>query len=307
MSSLCLGSCQWGMLYGIHEKPIPTRAEVSEMLDFAVANKIEHIDTARAYGYAEVILGEYEHPFKIISKLSPKTMMPNPNVIVECRKSRNRFGRRLDGFLFHTPEQIYDDKLLDQLKACKKEGLADNIGVSIYDVTDGLSALRKGIDYIQIPYSVLDQRFDKSSFFQVAKDKGIKVFARSAFLQGLLVTRCIPERLKDTESYVNTFREIAKEYHIAGEDRDSLVETALLFSLTHPYIDYTVFGVRNISQLKQDFSIYKQKDKYDYGACRQAIKDRLSNIPKSVVLPSLWAKPKEGENRSSDEKMNRVI
>ena len=65
------------------------------------------------------------------------------------------------------------------LQKAKDSGLVKNIGVSIYDIGEALQAAELGVDYIQVPYNVFDQRLDSTNF-DIAKNK-VKVFARSPF------------------------------------------------------------------------------------------------------------------------------
>ena len=80
MTQLCLGTVQFGMNYGINNQigRQPTWEESFDMLDYAIENGIDTIDTARAYGETELVLGEYlrensrhKSNVKIISKLRP--------------------------------------------------------------------------------------------------------------------------------------------------------------------------------------------------------------------------------------------
>lgn len=201
MAKLCLGTVQFGMKYGVNNviNRQPTWEESFAMLDYAIENGIETIDTARAYGEAELILGEYfrnrrnSSKVKIISKLRPNVIEDGCDVYGKVREeledSLRRIGiEKLHGYLLHTPEYIYQSEILKSLQKLKEEGLVDNIGISIYDLKEGYAAIDTGIvDYIQLPYSILDQRGIKSGFIQKAKDAGITIFTRSAFLQGLFM------------------------------------------------------------------------------------------------------------------------
>lgn len=52
----------------------------------------------------------------------------------------------------------------------------------------GFTAINTGfVNYIQMPYSVFDQRGNIEGFIKKAKKSGIKIFTRSAFLQGLFM------------------------------------------------------------------------------------------------------------------------
>ena len=73
MTELALGTVQFGMNYGITNKTgkVPIN-NIKEILATAKNEGINYIDTARAYGNAEKLIGEANNQtnkFKIISKI----------------------------------------------------------------------------------------------------------------------------------------------------------------------------------------------------------------------------------------------
>lgn len=288
MAKLCLGSAQFGMQYGLFSKGRPSEDEVFEILNYARNNGIEYFDTAAAYGNAEELLGNSRTIVKIITKIKPVSLLDNPNVAEEIKKSTERIGKRPYGVLLHTPECIYDKEIVEQLKKAKKDGFTDNIGVSVYEVKHGMDAAKMGFDIIQIPYSVLDQRFDTCDFFQICRDNDVKVFARSPFLQGLLLadTKEIPDSMAYAIPYVTKFQEIANSWGIEYN------EACLLFCLyKKPNIYSVIFGVDNLQQLKEDVEIYKNVYA-GFDDFWQIIKHEFKDIPRAVILPSLWKEQK---------------
>lgn len=300
MNKLVLGTVQFGLDYGIVNKlGKPSLEDSLKMLAFAFQNGIRTFDTAFAYGDAEEILGKFvvdnklAGKVKIISKLKPNIFEGrSPEVskykIIkwEIEKSLNKLHiKSLDGYLLHTPAYIYDKKIVEALKQCKKEGLISNFGVSIYDAKDALYAVKDArVDYIQIPYSVFDQRLDKTDFFKIAKKNNVKIFARSAFLQGLILMKnsMIPKHLSEAKKYLNTFDKII------GKHGFTRIQTAMLFSYSNSNIDSLVFGVDNVSQLKQNIGIANRA--VDFEKCRAELEARFIPIKKSIIFPSLWSK-----------------
>ena len=69
---LALGTVQFGQSYGIsNSRGKPSEKNVQKIIDFALKNDITTLDTAPAYGRAEIILGRMLNPaenFKIITK-----------------------------------------------------------------------------------------------------------------------------------------------------------------------------------------------------------------------------------------------
>jgi len=293
MAKLCLGTAGFGMKYGINNKTgKSTKKQVFKMFDLARREGIEYIDTAQAYGDAEEILGEYKHrkSFKIITKLLPNCFDDAAGKAINSAIMDMWIGSFIDrlrqdpaAMLLHTPRYIYDEKIRCALR--KFRCLADvPIGVSIYNPEDALCAVKLGFDVIQVPYNIFDQRLDYTDFFQLAKEAGVQVFARSPFLQGLILMREdeIPDHLSLAKDYLREFDRIIRKHGF------SRLEAAFLFSLTHTGLNHVVFGVDNIRQLKEDIQIAKRR--YDFRACCWELTQAFRDVPESIVIPSLWAK-----------------
>lgn len=303
MAELCLGTVQFGMKYGINNTlGQPTEEDVFEMLDTAIVGGIHVIDTARAYGTAEVVLGKYfenrknADSLQIISKL-------RPNVIEDTEKDVRGAVRRefestlerlhvqhLDGYLLHTPQYIYNTEIVKGLRGLKEEKLVDHIGVSIYDLQEGYAALRtEGIDYIQLPYSILDQRGIQEGFIQKAKECGLTIFTRSAFLQGLFMMKkeSIPDSLKHVIPYIVRFDELLEKYSV------NKIDALIQFVRQEKGIDYLVFGVDTKEQLAQDINICRNH--YIPESFIEEVKNTFVDIERSIIFPSLWSNGKKAE------------
>lgn len=298
MAKLCLGTVQFGMKYGINNKiGPPSKDDTFEMLDIAIENGITKIDTASAYGIAEELLGEYilkrkyKNNVEIISKLRPNILDIEVGTVQNIVKNQVRKSlhtlqiEQLDGYLLHTPQYIYNQQILDALQICKKDGLVKNIGISIYEIQDGFEAINTGIiDYVQLPYSVFDQRGEKDGFLVEAKKNNIEVYTRSAFLQGLTFMQKdeIPQSIEKAKNYLEIFDDLLKKYHV------NRVNGLLNFVADNKNIDYLVLGVDNKEQLIKNIKIidnYKVSKEFI-----EEIKEKFQYIDKNIILPSLWAK-----------------
>jgi len=295
---LVLGTVQFGLNYGINNfNGQPTFEDSISMLNFAFDHGIDTFDTAFAYGQAEEILGEFisrrhlTDKIKVITKLKPNIISESagePYDIIAANLEESLKRMRLDsvdGYLFHTPAYIKDEKLVDALLRLKSQGLVKNIGVSIYNEDDAIYAANLAqTDYIQIPYSIFDQRLDKTDFFVIAKKNKIKVFGRSAFLQGLffMADNKIPSHLENAKQYFKRLDEIIGRYGLTR------TQAALLFSYDNKNIDAVVFGVDNLAQLKEDFQIINQK--IDSEKCLAELRNNFSLIEDNIIFPSLWKK-----------------
>lgn len=297
-SRLCLGTVQFGLDYGVNNKVgKPSKSDVFEMLDIAVDRGIFYFDTAAAYGNAEELLGEYfmsrggKSRFEIISKLRPNLIDDQSNnhdnvVEKEIIKSLKKMNLEvLNGYLLHTPSNFYDSKIIEDLTRCKEKGLVKNIGVSIYEFNHAIDVVSSAtVDYIQVPYSIFDQRIDNDHFFEIAQRNKVKVFARSAFLQGLLLmdSNNLPQNLEHVRVYLNQLETVLQKY---GMSRD---EGAIVFSYQNPDIDYLVFGVDNREQLIRNIDLIEKSEiNQEYIL---EIREKFSNIEDSIIFPSLWEK-----------------
>lgn len=294
---LCLGTVQFGMKYGINNTlGKPTLQQSFEMLDTAFDKGIKIIDTARAYGDAEEILGEYfkrnpnRKDVSVISKLAPNIVDAGEDNIYEkiekaCLDSLKRIGIDcLNGYLLHTPEYIYNKEIVNSLIKLKEKGYVQNIGVSIYDIKEGIAAVNSGVvDYIQLPYSVLDQRGIKTGFISDAKKAGIKIFTRSTFLQGLFFMQRaqIPENLKKVNVYLDIIDKLMTKYNVG------LAELLINFVSSEDDIDYLVFGVDTKEQLVENIDIFSGRK-----IPRELIdelKININDIEDGIIFPSLWS------------------
>lgn len=297
-SRLCLGTVQFGLDYGVNNQlGKPDKADVFQMLDIAADRGIRYIDTAAAYGNAEELLGEYiikrgaYHKFEVISKLKPNLIdkcLNNKVITVENEIVKSLEKMNLDvlnGYLLHTPTDFYYSEVIEGLIRSKEKGLVKNIGVSIYEFSHAMDVVSSDcIDYIQVPYNIFDQRMDQEHFFETAKKNNIKVFSRSAFLQGLLLmdVNQLPLHLKHAKEYLLQYKGILVKY---GMTKD---EGAIVFSYNNTNFDYLVFGVDNQEQLIRDIAIIENNE-IDKNYIKQ-IKETFSKIEESIIFPSLWAK-----------------
>ena len=292
---LCLGTVQQGMEYGINNQYGKLSVEESlEIFHQAVVSGIDVFDTARAYGDAEYLIGEYFRRYgnangiKIISKLRPNVFSEGDNFYdimkAECQESLRRLGiDKLYGYLLHTPEYIRNSQIVEALCRLKTEGFVENIGVSIYEIEDGDYAIAANVDFVQLPVSVFDQRGITSGFIKRAKDAGIKIFARSAFLQGLFFMEetNLPKRVLQAQDVLGRWNT-----YIAGSEFTK-AEAAIGFIKCQADIDYLVFGVDSVKQLKEDVDIFE-----NYSLDEKAklyFEKEFSIETKSIIIPSLWS------------------
>lgn len=291
---LCLGTVQFGLQYGINNvlDRKPDVDECFDILDYAISMGIGCFDTASVYGNAEQIIGSYKgfnDNVKIISKLRPMLKddaLSQDSIVQECQNTLKRLGKKaLYGYLLHSAADMYSDDVLSGLHECKKSGLVENIGVSTYTPEEALYAV-KNIDFnfIQMPYNVFDQRLDYSGFFEQAKERNVKIFDRSAFLQGLLTMEIeqIKVKMPKAVAYVEKFGKICKSFGFTRK------EAAFLFCYYHSSIDYVVFGVDTIKQLKENIVLLNKKAAFQ--DCYDSLYGAFKDLDEEIINPSRWVK-----------------
>lgn len=291
MSKLCLGTVQLGMKYGVKNElgRQPTEEESFAVLRATKIGGIDFLDTASVYGEAETLLGHFgvkRAGFHVISKLRPWGTQENDQdaVVLEIESSLRRLKvQKLYGYMLHRAEDMNLEAVVQGMVTAKKEGLVKHIGVSVYEPEEALRVVQSGIwDVIQIPYNVLDQRLDETDFFELAKKNHVKVFARSAFLQGLLLMKPehLPPHLQKAGPYIEKFRQIvAKNYYTPEEG-------AMLYSYCHPGIDYVVFGVDTEEQLIRNIEVCEKAE--DFNTCWKELHGGFYGVPREIIVPSLW-------------------
>lgn len=286
-SKLVLGTAQLGLSYGVaNTTGQPSHGEAFSILDTAFANGVNVFDTAVAYGTAEQVLGEWIRERGLKGKVSiiSKTQALRP-IENDIDASLERLGiSQLDGYLLHSPRLMGSAQVIEDLRRMKKIGKTRAIGVSVYEPAEALEALESDIDYIQVPYNALDQRLDQNGFFDTAKEKGMTVFARSPFLQGLLLMTpdTIPPHLEKARPYLENFIDIAARHNF------SQLAAALLFAF-NGRAHHVVFGVETKKQLEECLTAINVTD---HGSFMAEIRERFSDANPFVVNPSLWREMK---------------
>ncbi len=254
LKKIVLGSVQFGEKYGISNVSGQTSIhQVYKILDYALINSINTIDTAPSYGGSEEIIGNIlNDKWKIITK----TRYSNGEVeFEEIVSNFNESLKKLKvdsvhGLLVHNGDQLLgkDGELIfSAMKKLKDLGVVDKIGVSVYDSIQIKKIINKfEIDIIQLPFNIFDQRLLKDGTLHDLKNKNIEIHARSIFLQGLLLMD-----IKSIPAYFNPILDTLKKYHTEARYLSMTnLEFALSFVNSVKEIDCLVIGVETLKHLE---------------------------------------------------------
>ena len=179
-NKISLGTANLNNNYGLNRKKIQfSLKEIKKILKLSTKNKIKNIDTAIRYRGVEKKLGKFNlNKFKISSKLNPislKCKNIEKKIFTEIEHSIKKLNiKNIEIIFLHdSNELIYGKrkfKIYDSLIKVKKKGLIKKIGVSVYSLVDLKKVLDNfKIDVVQVPYSLIDRRFEKT--FSLLKKK----------------------------------------------------------------------------------------------------------------------------------------
>lgn len=300
VSGLVLGGAQLGMAYGIANRHRPGDAERHDMIKTAIGNGVGTIDTARAYGRSEDVIGAvlaagWAGRCRIVTKLSPLADLPpdagalavggavEASVLRSCRALRLA---SLPVVLLHRASHIdgYKGAVLSALSGLQSEGLVETIGVSVQSPAELRAALAVDLlGHIQMPCHLLDWRWDEvlPDLVAARRHRRLTVHLRSSLLQGLLTT---PEPAHWRRAHVGEAGPIRQWLHdlARAEGRTGIADLCLAWARGRPWADGVVVGMDGRAQLDDNLALFRRPplDAVD-------LSDR-PRLPLATLDPSTW-------------------
>tara|TARA_B100001250_G_C19805474_1_gene793107 strand:+ start:1170 stop:2462 length:1293 start_codon:yes stop_codon:yes gene_type:complete len=244
-----LGTAQFGRIYGVTNfiKQKISKKETKNIINLCKEKKIMHLDTAEDYNFN---LNFLKNNNSIIDTkfIIGNIKLNNLENFIKKKYSKHKIGT----IYIHNPESIFSIEGLNffkKLKNLKRKGLFSKIGISVYNIKILKKIIKKfDIDTVQLPYNVIDRRFEK--IFSFLKKNNIQIYVRSIFLQGLLL-----------DNFSNKAKNIdIKNFHkFCILKKISTLSACIDFVMQNSYIDKFIFGVHNTKQLKKILNsrIYK--------------------------------------------------
>ena len=298
LSRLMLGTVQFGLPYGVANRTgQPSYDEVRAIVSAAIDGGVNCFDTAASYGSSEDVLGRALDELGVADRvvvvtklrlLKPEERADPAAAAAALERSIDESRRRLrldclPIVLFHAEA---DAPFVDVLARLQAAGLVRHVGVSC-DTRPG-GALRLAADArfaaLQIPGNVVDRRHQRSGAFVEAARRGVAVFLRSVYLQGLLVMSEaeVPEML---QSVIPVRRRLADLAAAAGMQ---MGELALRYMLSQAGVTCVLTGVETTAQLHENLDLF---DRGPLPGDLLAEVDALAtDLPVEVVTPAMWPK-----------------
>jgi aryl-alcohol dehydrogenase-like predicted oxidoreductase len=250
---IALGTVQFGLDYGISNKNgVPNNDDLKSIFNIAKNSNISILDTANAYGNSEERLGEFSNnEFQIVTKFSK--VNSEKELLEQLNNSLKKLKvDKIYGYLAHNADILIENpSFWNVLQEVKTENKIQKIGFSLYYPEQLLKLLELNCipDLVQLPYSILDRKFEES--LSILKHLGTEIHVRSVFLQGLYFMN--PNNLpKNLLSFKSTLEEFNK---VCEDNKVSIAATALNFVISNPNIDKVVIGVENANQLQSNIDM----------------------------------------------------
>ncbi len=293
-SRMTLGAVQLGMPYGIaNRQGQPDDTETDAILDRADRGGVTVIDTARAYGNSEPRIGRWRaergrSDIRLVTKVPPLPAgSPHERRIalyehLSASKAALQV-KCLDLVLVHRETDLLDPAIVDSFQQAVADGKIAAFGASLYHPQNGLELLEKvPLAAIQLPASLVDDRFQRAGVFAAAQERSVVVFVRSAFLQGALLMEpeSLPPHLMGLREPINMVRDFAQR------QQRPLIEILVLAVRDIPGATSVVIGVERAQQL--DACLAAINASPIDPAALVLLRQRIGCIPEAAVDPSTW-------------------
>ena len=296
VEKLVLGGAQLGLNYGINNTAgKPSNFIADRLIKKAISNGVKYIDTAREYGDSENLLGEilqkgWETRVNVITKLSLLNECDEhtkhncvinfvkASVFESCQKIRTN---SLYCLMLHRVSHIYDwdGVVWQQLLRFQKDGIIKKLGASVQSPEELALVLKLDeIEFIQMPFNILDSRWDIhiEQIKMLKKKRKLIIHTRSPLLQGLLTSSETAlwktANVKNSTTIIEWLNKIAQQH-----DYKSVVSLALNYVKSHDWVDGIVVGMEAEKLLDENLKFFSNK-------C--LTKDELLSIKKSRPILS---------------------
>jgi aryl-alcohol dehydrogenase-like predicted oxidoreductase len=259
---LVLGAVQFGKNYGLVKGKKIDSSDLKRIEKSVFKSNIKFIDTSINYRDSERIIGNSN--FKKLNVIT-KIKLPKKNIKIEKWLEKKIYLslkklriKRIYAILVHDYRDLLGakgKKYLEYLYNLKKKKLIKKIGISIYSPND----LKKiwGFwrpEIVQVPFNILDQRIQNTGWMNTLKKSKVLIFARSCFLQGLLLSDC-----RSNKRFKKFYR-ILDQFFIWCELRGiSRLQACIDFIKMRKNIDYLIVGFNSYSQFNEILKSFNNK------------------------------------------------
>ena len=293
-SKLMLGTVQFGLPYGIANTSGQPSYETSrDILACAIAGGVNCLDTAAGYAESEMVLGRAlaelgcAEQVVVVSKFRHCADELADEQAVECFLEESVVASlkalRLESLpvcLFHREEDMRHFAAAQRLR---ERGLIRHLGVSVMTPDAAGAIVADGqAEAMQIALNLFDHRHTRQGVCAAAQAHELPLFARSVYLQGLLLMpeEKIPPQLAEV---IPLRRELTSLAVAAGMP---LAELALRYAMSLDALACVLVGVESIEQMRANLAL-AEKGPLD-AALVLAIDQLVPDLPDRILKPNLW-------------------
>ena len=299
MSVFSLGTVQLGMTYGLGaSREKPSEETAFSMLDVAMENGIDNLDTANNYGDSEALIGRWlnqrrmqkkELPW-VVTKIGPFKHdtydVLRDDILRQTEGCLKNLGMdTLDCLMVHGFED-YDQsrdsvrKIFEELKAHR---LCKFTALSAYSRHDYGILAQSGFDAVQIPLNVFDWAQIDNGGIEKLVSSNMMIFVRSIYLQGLVfqTPQKLDPRMNFCVPYLEKYLHLCKKFELSPD------VLALSFVLSVPGVTTAVMGCDTVKQVQDNCKLFDQTVQLTEYQMK-LLHDAFHNIDPRVVNPGTW-------------------
>ncbi|MBT7122359.1 MAG: aldo/keto reductase, partial [Clostridia bacterium] len=192
---------------------------------------------------------------------------------------------KVHNLMLHSPDDLFDheDKLVKALEQVKAQGLAANIGVSANFPKETEKMLEYNLfTCIQMPFNILDTRNISNGMLKRLHQKGVYVYTRSVFMQGLYFMD-----LNSLVGNLNEAKPFLKRLRQACEDNNmSMAELAFGYARDMDEIDSLVVGADEPAHIEQNIKLLNGPSLPQ--DIKQELFEYFKQVPEFLLFPRYW-------------------
>ena len=308
VSEISLGTVELGMDYGMPvagENRRPAEGTAARLLNRALDLGINFIDTARAYGTSEEVIGRALKGRRQEYILATKVAPPEAGELSDAEVRRHVGGSIADSLRalqtdvidllqIHSAsaEIIRRGQVIEAIQAAQRTGQVRFAGATTYGDEAALAALEDGrYDCLQAAYHLAD-RYLEEKVLPLARQKDVGIVVRSVLLRGLLTHRhtFIPAQLAELRAAIQQLGALA------GAEGASLPELAYRFVLGHPAVATALVGTSRLPELEAALEFAGR------GPLPPGLLDRIQSVvvgDRDQLNPSTWPAEESAWQRDS--------
>lgn len=294
VSRLMLGTVQLGLPYGIaNTSGQPDYAAARDIIACAWAGGVNAFDTAAAYGESEVVLGRAFAELGISEQVVVATKVRHltddfaseqeADAAITASVDASRRRLRMDCLpfvLFHREEDFRYIDVLHRLREC---GWIRHVGSSVMTPAATATIVESGqADAVQLPTHLLDPRYLDAGIFDAARARGVALFARSVYFQGLLLM--LAERVPAHLTAVLPVRDALAR--LAADAGMGLDELAVRYVLGLDGLTALLLGVETAAQMAANLALVERGPLEP--ALMTAARAVVPGLPERILMPNLW-------------------